>query len=190
MWVLSLLLEMENYNVYLHYGQKEKDPFYVGASKGLDRAYNFTNRSHEWLDLYNKYNQQIRVAVIFVDDDKQALKLETELIEKYEGHLCNKTNAVLLPRPPALLPKADKVLKIMADNIKLARLRRGLSAAQVAERAGISRPTLWSIEKGDASVSITCILNVLFVMNLHEEIARIAFDDPIGRKIQDVNLLS
>ncbi|WDF55768.1 hypothetical protein [Mucilaginibacter sp. KACC 22063] len=41
----------------------------------------------------------------------------------------------------ALLPKAQKVLNDLGENIKLARLRRKLSTAQILERAGISRAT-------------------------------------------------
>ena len=37
----------------------------------------------------------------------------------------------------------SSILQEMGDNIKLARLRRELTAEQVAERAGISRSTLW-----------------------------------------------
>ena len=47
-----------------------------------------------------------------------------------------------------LLPRLSSILEEMGDNIKLARLRRELTAEQVAERAGISRSTLWQIEKG------------------------------------------
>ena len=37
----------------------------------------------------------------------------------------------------------SSILEEMGDNIKLVRLRRELTAEQVAERAGISRSTLW-----------------------------------------------
>ena len=42
-----------------------------------------------------------------------------------------------------VLPSIQKVLFALGENIKLARLRRKLSAEQVAERANISRKTLW-----------------------------------------------
>ena len=67
---------------------------------------------------------------------------------------------------PVLLPKYKKLLKELGENIKLARLRRKFSAAQVSERANISRPTLLSIEKGSESVSIGLYLQVLVVLGL------------------------
>ena len=51
-------------------------------------------------------------------------------------------------RNVVLLPKQAKAMSILGENIKLARLRRKLTAEQVAERAGISRRTLVSVEKG------------------------------------------
>jgi hypothetical protein len=44
-----------------------------------------------------------------------------------------------MKQQPVLLPKAQKVLNDLGENIKLARLRRKLSTAQISERAGISR---------------------------------------------------
>ena len=46
-----------------------------------------------------------------------------------------------------LLPSVQKVLTELGENIKLARLRRGLSSELIAERAGISRATLVNVEK-------------------------------------------
>lgn len=45
-----------------------------------------------------------------------------------------------------LLPRHDRLLADLGENLRLARLRRRLSAAQVAERAGISRSTLHLME--------------------------------------------
>ncbi len=63
-----------------------------------------------------------------------------------------------------LLPKLSRVLMQLGEQIKLARLRRKLSADQVAERAGISRTTLYSIEKGADSVRIGAFIQVLNVL--------------------------
>ncbi|GAL74650.1 hypothetical protein JCM19275_3505 [Nonlabens ulvanivorans] len=46
-----------------------------------------------------------------------------------------------------LLPKAEKILSQLGENIRLARLRRKLSAEQVAERANIGRSTFGKLKK-------------------------------------------
>jgi transcriptional regulator with XRE-family HTH domain len=88
-----------------------------------------------------------------------------------------------------LLPTASKTLAQLGEDIKLARLRRRLSTEQVAERAGISRSTLWLIEKGTSSVAMGAYLQVLFVMGLEKNFLNIANDDVLGRKLQDADLL-
>lgn len=89
---------------------------------------------------------------------------------------------------PVLLPKAKRIMAQLGENIKLARLRRRLSAEQVAERAGISRSTLNFIEKGYEGVSIGYYLNVLNVLGLEQDFLLLAKDDILGRKLQDANL--
>lgn len=89
---------------------------------------------------------------------------------------------------PVLLPKHQKLLRELGENIKLARLRRKFSTTQVSERANISRPTLVSIEKGSESVSIGLYLQVLAVLGLEKDLLLVAKDDVLGRKIQDAQL--
>ena len=88
-----------------------------------------------------------------------------------------------------LLPRLSKILEELGENIKLARLRRKLSAAQVAERAGISRSTFWQIEKGMPNVSMGYYAQVLFVLGLEKNIASMCADDALGRKLQDAEIL-
>ena len=88
-----------------------------------------------------------------------------------------------------LLPRLTKILEELGENIKLARLRRKLSAGQVAERAGISRSTLWQIEKGLPNVSMGYYAQVLFVLGLEKNISTMAADDVLGRKLQDAEIL-
>lgn len=87
-----------------------------------------------------------------------------------------------------MLPKLENILKTLGENIKLARLRRKFSTEQVSERAGISRSTLVSIEKGKSGVSIGNYLQVLFVLGLEKDLLDIANDDELGRKLQDAQL--
>ena len=76
----------------------------------------------------------------------------------------------------------------MGENIRLARLRRGFSTELVAERAGISRTTLWAVEKGSPSVAIGIYISVLNALKLEKDILLVAKDDELGRKLQDLNL--
>ena len=89
-----------------------------------------------------------------------------------------------------LLPRLIKILEEFGEDIKLARLRRRLSAEQVAERAGISRSTLWQIEKGLPSVSMGTYAQILFVLKLEKDLLLLGKDDILGRKLQDAGLIA
>jgi transcriptional regulator with XRE-family HTH domain len=88
-----------------------------------------------------------------------------------------------------IFPQHRKYFDQLGQNIKLARKRRKLTTTQVAERAGIDRTTLYYIEQGKESVAIGSYFNVLRVLNLHEDFLKIAADDELGRKLQDLELL-
>jgi transcriptional regulator with XRE-family HTH domain len=87
-----------------------------------------------------------------------------------------------------LLPKSKRILLEFGENIKLARLRRKLSSEQVAERANMSRTTLYSIEKGMPNVSIGSYFSVLQVLGLEKDFLFLAKDDLLGRKLQDAQI--
>jgi len=88
-----------------------------------------------------------------------------------------------------LLPTQQRTLHTLGEQIKLSRLRRDLSAEQVAERAGIGRSTLIKIEKGDQGVAIGAYLKVLFVLGLDADLLKVAQDDKLGRRLQDAKLM-
>ena len=88
-----------------------------------------------------------------------------------------------------ILPGTEEVLKTLGEQIKLARLRRNLSVALVAEGAGISRASLWNVEKGSPSVAIGIYASVLHALNnMDKDLLLVAKDDAMGRKMQDMNL--
>lgn len=89
----------------------------------------------------------------------------------------------------ALLPKQKRLLKTLGENLRLARLRRKLTTEMLAERASIGRTTLWSLEKGEANVSLETLLKVLVVLGLEQDLLMLAKDDELGRKLQDLDLL-
>lgn len=87
-----------------------------------------------------------------------------------------------------LLPKNQRLLALLGENIRMARLRRKLSAELLAERAQISRYTVGQIEKGKPSVTMGAYLQVLFVLGLEKDMEQVAAQDPLGRKLQDIGL--
>ncbi len=87
-----------------------------------------------------------------------------------------------------LYPRTAKKLAITGEQIKLARLRRKLTAQDVADRAGIGRTTVTQIEKGSPSVSMGMYLTVLSVLGLQDDILLLAKDDVLGRTYQDLDL--
>ncbi len=89
-----------------------------------------------------------------------------------------------------LLPKIQRLLTEMGENIKLARLRRDISAELLAERAGISRATLHNVEKGSPSVAIGIYAAVLQALRLENDLLLVAKDDVLGRKLQDIGLVT
>lgn len=62
--------------------------------------------------------------------------------------------------------------------------------ALMAERAGISRVTVGSIEKGDPATSIGCYAAVLFVLGMLEQLGNVAdaLHDLTGRQLEDERL--
>ena len=88
-----------------------------------------------------------------------------------------------------VLPQTEAILQQMGEQIKMARLRRHLTAELVSERAGVSRATVWNVEKGNPSVAVgiyAAVLHALF--NMDKDLLLVAKDDELGRKLQDLEL--
>lgn len=84
--------------------------------------------------------------------------------------------------------KLEEKMKVVGEQIKLARLRRDLSLTQVAERATCSPLTVSRIEKGTPTVAIGIYLRVLYALQLDDDILLLAKEDKLGRQIQDMEL--
>lgn len=96
--------------------------------------------------------------------------------------MAKNTMGTRLPR------KLEQKMELVGEQIKLARLRRNLSIAQVAERATCSPLTVARIEKGTPTVSIGIYARVLYVLQLDDDLTLIAKDDVLGRTLQDLRL--
>ena len=96
--------------------------------------------------------------------------------------MAKSTMGTKLPR------KLEQKMQVVSEQIRLARLRRNLSVAQVAERATCSPLTVSRIEKGAPTVAIGIHLRVLYALQLDDDILSLAKDYELGRALQDMNL--
>jgi transcriptional regulator with XRE-family HTH domain len=97
--------------------------------------------------------------------------------------MAKNTNGTKLPR------KLTQNMQIVGEQIKLARLRRDLSIAQVAERATVSDLSVFRVEKGLPTVSIGIYLRVLYALQLEDDILLLAKNDKMGQILQDLTLI-
>ena len=87
-----------------------------------------------------------------------------------------------------LTRKLEQHMQQVGEQIRLARLRRDLSIAQIADRATCSPLTVMRIEKGTPTVSIGIYLRVLYALQLEDDILYLAKEDKLGRMLQDLSL--
>ena len=96
--------------------------------------------------------------------------------------MTKRTMGTMLPR------KLAQEMQIVGEQIRLARLRRDLSIAQVADRATCSPLTVARIEKGVPTVAIGIYLRVLYALQLEEDMLLLAKEDVMGKTLQDLSL--
>lgn len=68
-------------------------------------------------------------------------------------------------------PKARMALESLGNDVRGARLRRGIAVADLAVRAGTSPSTIARLEKGDPGVGIGVLAGILVVLGLVERLA-------------------
>lgn len=91
-------------------------------------------------------------------------------------------------KPPVVFPQEQRLLSDLGERLRLARKRRKLSNAAVAQRAGISRTTLYKVEAGDPGATLGSYVRVLAALGLEGDLKQLAADDRVGRKLQDLAL--
>lgn len=91
-------------------------------------------------------------------------------------------------RTVPVFPQGQRQLDQLGERLRLARQRRRLTQAVVAARVGVSKQTLAKLEAGNASTSLATLLRLLGVLGLAQDIDRIATDDELGRRLQDLEL--
>jgi transcriptional regulator with XRE-family HTH domain len=73
--------------------------------------------------------------------------------------------------------QAAERVKELGHRVRLARTRRGLSIAEVAEKAGINRNTLNALELGKPGVALGACLTVLWALGLDKTLDAVADPD-------------
>lgn len=91
-------------------------------------------------------------------------------------------------KPPIVFPNEQRLLTELGQRLRLARLRRELSMETVAGRARISRSSLYNVESGDPGATMGTYLRVMAVLGLEKDLGKMAVDDVVGRKLQDLGL--
>ena len=117
--------------------------------------------------VYHKINETCYICILY---------------DKLRCFMTKTTMGTKMPR------KLERELQIVGEQIKMARLRRNLSIALVAERATCSPLTVARVEKGASTVAIGIYLRVLYALQLEADILLLAKEDPMGKALQDLSL--
>ena len=94
-------------------------------------------------------------------------------------------------RAPETLPRAARrALVKLGTDIAVARKKRRISTVSMAERAFISRSTLYKVEKGDPTVSMGIYATVLAILGLAEGLTQVAdrTNDALGLDLDEDRL--
>jgi transcriptional regulator with XRE-family HTH domain len=88
---------------------------------------------------------------------------------------------------PPTFPAGERQFRALGERLRAARRRRRLTQAVAAARVGVSKQTLAKLEAGSPSTSLATMLRLLQVLGLAQDIDRLAADDELGRKLQDMD---
>lgn len=91
-------------------------------------------------------------------------------------------------RSPPLFPQTQRRGEELGERLRLARLRRRMSLAELAARVDVTRHTLSRLERGDLSTTVAVLARVLGALGLEEDLDLLARDDEMGKRLQDVRL--
>lgn len=94
-------------------------------------------------------------------------------------------------RSRAALPlRVRRAIEKLGRDLSMARRRRGISHALMAERAFISPSTLVRVERGDAGVSLGILASILFVLDMTDRLAALADpgQDAVGLALDEERL--
>ncbi len=95
-----------------------------------------------------------------------------------------------MPASKGLPSPVTRALRKLGRDLRDARRRRRVPAAVLAERAGIGRMTLFRIERGDSSVSMSGYAAALFSLGMIDRLADLADPrfDAVGMDVEEEHL--
>lgn len=84
----------------------------------------------------------------------------------------------------------QRALRKLGADLRAARKRRPIKLATMAERMGVSAPTLRKIENGDPTVQLGHLAQALFVLQMLDGLADLASagKDEIGQMLEEERL--
>lgn len=90
----------------------------------------------------------------------------------------------------ALPVRVKRAIEKLGADVSVARRRRGITHALMAERAFISPSTLSRVERGDPGVSLGIYASILFVLDMTERLEQLADpgQDPLGQSLEEERL--
>jgi transcriptional regulator with XRE-family HTH domain len=94
-------------------------------------------------------------------------------------------------RSTSTLPRLARLALVkLGEDIAIARKKRRISTISMAQRAFISRGTLYKVEKGNPTVSMGVYATVLAILGLVEGLGQVADrrDDILGLDIEEDRL--
>ena len=74
-------------------------------------------------------------------------------------------------------PQVAQALSTLGAHVRVARLRRGWSVAQLAEKAGVNRNTLSALEQGKPGTAMRVCVAVLWALGLERALDAVAAPD-------------
>lgn len=77
--------------------------------------------------------------------------------------------------------EANKAIRMLGNNVDIARKRRGMTMSKLAGLSGTSVSTLRKLIRGDQCVQIGVVADVLFILHLNKDLECVA--DPLKDEV-------
>jgi transcriptional regulator with XRE-family HTH domain len=141
-----------------------------------------------WIRTWGQSLEGFQAADLSLSKASINYRYNNKQYQEQNKHILCTILLVMGKTTPPLLPRVARLLEGVGTHLKLARLRRKYSAETVAQRVGITRRTLSKVEQGDPAVALGVYARVMQVLRLEDDLALLAKDDELGRKLQDAGI--